>query len=130
PQTRTARPRGLSIARSRTESSRGEIGAPPPAFRRPRAVSRHPDLATILEVMPSYRDILRDVRAEIDEVDGPGAHERLGTDTLFVDVRERDEWDEGRIPGAIHIPRGNLESRIEQAVPDRAQPLVLYCSAG
>jgi molybdopterin/thiamine biosynthesis adenylyltransferase/rhodanese-related sulfurtransferase len=80
--------------------------------------------------MPSYRDILRDVRAEIDEVDGPAAHERLGTDTLFVDVRERDEWDEGRIPGAIHISRGNLESRIEQAVPDRSQPLVLYCSAG
>ena len=80
--------------------------------------------------MPSYRDILRDVRAEIDEVDGPGAHERLGTDTLFVDVRERDEWDEGRIPGAIHISRGNLESRIEQAVPDRSQPIVLYCSAG
>jgi len=80
--------------------------------------------------MPSYRDILRDVRAEIEEVDGPGARERLGTDTLFVDVRERDEWDEGRIPGAIHIPRGNLESRIEQAVPDRAQPLVLYCSVG
>jgi sulfur-carrier protein adenylyltransferase/sulfurtransferase len=80
--------------------------------------------------MPSYRDILRDVRAEVDEVDGPAAHERLGTDTLFVDVRERDEWDEGRIPGAIHISRGNLESRIEQAVPDRSQPLVLYCSAG
>jgi sulfur-carrier protein adenylyltransferase/sulfurtransferase len=80
--------------------------------------------------MPSYRDILRDVRAEIDEIDAPAANERLGGDTLFVDVRERDEWDEGRIPGAIHIPRGNLESRIEAAVPDRTQPLVLYCAVG
>src|SRR3954452_9035799 len=80
--------------------------------------------------MPTYRDILRDVRAEIDEIDGSRGQELLGGDTLFVDVRERDEWDEARIPGAIHISRGNLESRIEQAVPDRMQPLVLYCSAG
>jgi sulfur-carrier protein adenylyltransferase/sulfurtransferase len=80
--------------------------------------------------MPSYRDILRDVRAEIDEVDGKQAHDLLDGDSLFVDVRERDEWDEGRIPGAIHIPRGNLESRIETAVPDRAQPLVVYCAGG
>ncbi len=49
---------------------------------------------------------------------------------LVVDVREIDEWSEGRIPGAIHLPRGNLESRIEQAAPDRAQPILLYCAVG
>ncbi len=35
---------------------------------------------------------------------------------VFVDVREREEWDEGHIPGAVFVPRGNLESRIEGAV--------------
>src|SRR5581483_4230510 len=40
------------------------------------------------------------------------------------------EWDEGYIPGAIHIPRGSLESRIESRVPDRSTPVVLYCASG
>jgi sulfur-carrier protein adenylyltransferase/sulfurtransferase len=49
---------------------------------------------------------------------------------LLVDIRELEEWSEGRIPGAVHIPRGNLESRIEQAAPDKTQPIVVYCAAG
>jgi len=79
--------------------------------------------------MSSYRDLLQSVKAEIDEVDAAGARERLSSVAL-VDVRERDEWDEGHLPGAIHIPRGSLESRIEQAVPDRSRPVLLYCAAG
>jgi sulfur-carrier protein adenylyltransferase/sulfurtransferase len=82
--------------------------------------------------MPSYRELLQQVKAEIEEVDSSGARELLDSaePPLVVDVREPDEWIEGRIPGAIHIPRGNLESRIEQAAPDRGQPILLYCAAG
>jgi len=82
--------------------------------------------------MPSYRELLQQVKAEIEEVDSSGARELLDSaePPLVVDVREPDEWMEGRIPGAIHIPRGNLESRIEQAAPDRGQPILLYCAAG
>jgi sulfur-carrier protein adenylyltransferase/sulfurtransferase len=82
--------------------------------------------------MPNYRELLQQVKSEIDEVDVPQARELLDAPDrpLVVDVRELDEWTEGRIPGAIHIPRGNLESRIEQAAPDRAQPIFLYCAAG
>ena len=79
--------------------------------------------------MPSYRDLLQQVKAEIEEVDAAGARELLDS-ALVVDVRELDEWTEGRIPGAIHIPRGFLESRIEAAAPDHAQKIVLYCAAG
>jgi molybdopterin/thiamine biosynthesis adenylyltransferase/rhodanese-related sulfurtransferase len=79
--------------------------------------------------MPSYRDLLQQVRSEIEEVDAAGARELLDS-ALVVDVRELDEWTEGRIPGAIHIPRGFLESRIEQAAPDKSQPILLYCAAG
>src|SRR5262249_56261878 len=45
-------------------------------------------------------------------------------------VRERDGWDEGHMRGAVHIPRGHLESRIERAAPDPSRPVLLYCSAG
>jgi len=82
--------------------------------------------------MASYRDLLQQVKSEIDEVDVAAGREILdGPDRpLVVDVRELDEWTEGRIPGAVHIPRGFLESRIEQAAPDRAQPILLYCAGG
>ena len=82
--------------------------------------------------MTTYRELLQETKAEIDEIDAGGAQGRLddGDAPVLVDVRERDEWEEGHIPGAIHIPRGSLESRIESAVPDRGRSLVVYCSAG
>jgi molybdopterin/thiamine biosynthesis adenylyltransferase/rhodanese-related sulfurtransferase len=78
--------------------------------------------------MASYRELLQDVRTRVVEVDGREAQELEGA--TWVDVREQDEWDEGHIPGAIHIPRGNLESRVETAVADHTRPVVVYCSAG
>jgi molybdopterin/thiamine biosynthesis adenylyltransferase/rhodanese-related sulfurtransferase len=80
--------------------------------------------------MSNYRDLLRATKAEIEEVDARGAQELLDEGAALVDVRERDEWEQGRIPGALHVPRGYLESRIEQAVPDRSRPVLLYCAAG
>ena len=76
--------------------------------------------------MPTYRDLLQQVKAEIEEVDAAEARDLLESadPPLFLDVREEDEWNEGQIPGAIHIPRGNLESRVENAAPDHAQPIV------
>jgi sulfur-carrier protein adenylyltransferase/sulfurtransferase len=82
--------------------------------------------------MPSYRELLQEIRSEVGEVDAARARELLASDPrpLLLDVRELDEWNEGRIPGAILIPRGNLESRIERAAPDRSQPIVVYCAVG
>jgi molybdopterin/thiamine biosynthesis adenylyltransferase/rhodanese-related sulfurtransferase len=82
--------------------------------------------------MPTYRELLQQVKTEIDEVDAAGARELLDSTEppLFLDVREPDEWDEGHIPSAIHVPRGNLESRIENAAPDHARPIVVYCAGG
>jgi sulfur-carrier protein adenylyltransferase/sulfurtransferase len=81
--------------------------------------------------MPSYRELLQQARAEIDEIDARRASDFLAAEEpLVVDVRERDEWEEGHIPGAVHVPRGSLESRIERVEPDRARPIVLYCSVG
>jgi sulfur-carrier protein adenylyltransferase/sulfurtransferase len=82
--------------------------------------------------MPTYRELLQQVKSEIEEVDASGARELLDSTEppLFLDIREPDEWDEGHIPSAVHVPRGNLESRIENAVPDHGRPIVVYCAAG
>jgi adenylyltransferase/sulfurtransferase len=82
--------------------------------------------------VPGYRELLQAAKASIEEVDARGAQELLDGDggPVLVDVRERDEWEQGRIPGAVHVPRGHLESRIEGVAPDRSRPVLLYCAAG
>ena len=82
--------------------------------------------------MASYRELLSQARDEIDEISTREAHALLeaGDAPLFVDVRLREEWDEGHLPGAVHLPRNNLESRVEALVPDKERPLVVYCESG
>ena len=82
--------------------------------------------------MATYRELLAQVKSEIAEIATPDAHALLGADTLplFLDVRESGEWQEGHIPGAVHIPRGNLESRVEAMVPDKSREIVVYCAVG
>ena len=88
-----------------------------------------PGTATIVfEGMATYRELLKLVKDRTVEVDAREAQELAGA--AWIDVREQDEWDEGHIPGAAHIPRGNLESRIEGVVPDRSTPVVIYCASG
>ena len=78
--------------------------------------------------MSTYRDLLSKTRAEISEVDAARARALDGA--LWIDVREIDEWEQGHLPGAVLVPRGNLESRIERIAPDKSRPVVLYCAVG
>ncbi|MFN0155150.1 MAG: molybdopterin-synthase adenylyltransferase MoeB [Gaiella sp.] len=80
--------------------------------------------------MATYRELLEQVKGEIDEVSTSEAKPLVGGSHLFVDVREADEWQEGHVPGAVHVPRGMLESRIEALVPDKSRELVIYCAGG
>ena len=78
--------------------------------------------------MATYRELLSRVKAEIDEVGAAEARARHGS-ALFVDVRERDEWEEGIVPGAKNLSRAHFESRVEDIVPDKAAcPVVIYCA--
>src|SRR6195952_5127495 len=80
---------------------------------------------------PSGAEYIKQVKAQIDEVDPSAVSEVTGGDTVvIVDVRESDEWDAGHLPGAKHVARGFLESRIEGAAPDRSQRVILYCASG
>lgn len=79
----------------------------------------------------TYQELLAEARNEIPEVDAPAlADDLAGADApIIVDVREQSEWDEGFIPGAVHVPRGFLESRIAGvAKPD--QRIVVNCAGG
>src|SRR5215813_2591794 len=81
--------------------------------------------------MASFRDLLRDTKSRIREVDTATALADLGqAGTIVLDVREPDEYDQGALPGAIHIPRGHLESQIESRVPDHDAAVVIYCAGG
>ncbi|MBI3071255.1 MAG: molybdopterin-synthase adenylyltransferase MoeB [Deltaproteobacteria bacterium] len=85
--------------------------------------------------MPTGKDLLKAVRAEIREikvadvkrvVDAPGNGEK----PIILDVREGEEVAEGHLPGAIALPRGFLELRIESKIPDKSTPVVVYCAGG
>ncbi len=82
--------------------------------------------------MPTVQDILGKARQQVREISADDVHGRVaaGADLLIVDVRERDEYEQGYVPGATWIPRGFLELRIEDVCPDRDRPIVLYCAGG
>src|SRR5579884_1936423 len=79
---------------------------------------------------PSGAEVLRQIKSRIDEVDPAEVREQASNGAVVVDVREPEEWSAGHIPGAIHVPKSYLESRIEAAVPDRNAHVVLYCASG
>jgi sulfur-carrier protein adenylyltransferase/sulfurtransferase len=81
-------------------------------------------------VTPSGAEFIRQVKSQIDEVDPADVKPVLGNGAVIVDVRETEEVAQGKIPGAVHVPRGHLESRIEGAAPDRGQRVILYCASG
>src|SRR3954454_15094243 len=85
---------------------------------------------------PSGAEVIRQIRSQIEEVDPSEVRSVLngngnGNGVVLLDVRETEEWDDGHIPGAKHVPRGYLESRVEGAIgADRAQKVVVYCASG
>jgi molybdopterin/thiamine biosynthesis adenylyltransferase/rhodanese-related sulfurtransferase len=79
---------------------------------------------------PSGPEVIKQIRAQVDEVDPSDVRRQIGNGAVLVDVREASEFEAGHIPGAAHVPRGYLESRIEAAVPDHDAHVVLYCATG
>src|SRR2546421_9287613 len=80
--------------------------------------------------MPSGAEVLRQIKSSIEEVDPAVVREQVSNGAVVVDVREPEEWAAGHIPGARPVPKSYLESRIEGAVPDRSQHVILYCASG
>jgi sulfur-carrier protein adenylyltransferase/sulfurtransferase len=80
--------------------------------------------------MATFRDLLSAAKSEITEISTETAAEHIAEGYTILDVREPDEYQEGAIPGAIHIPRGHLESQIENRISDKRTPVVVYCAGG
>lgn len=80
--------------------------------------------------MATFRDLLAAAKAEITEVDTAGAADLIAQGAVVLDVREPDEYDQGALANAIHIPRGHLEAQIENRILDRDAKVVVYCAGG
>jgi len=80
--------------------------------------------------MATFRDLLQATKKEITEVDNSEAARRIAAGATVLDVREPDEYDQGALPDAIHIPRGHLESQVESRLLDKNAEVVIYCAGG
>ena len=77
------------------------------------------------------KNILDEARSTIKQIGIDEARTMIDKPgTVLVDVRESDEWRQGHIPQAVAIPRGFLELRIEEKVPDHKTPVILQCASG
>jgi molybdopterin/thiamine biosynthesis adenylyltransferase/rhodanese-related sulfurtransferase len=81
--------------------------------------------------MPSFRELLAATKSQIREVDTAEADElRRQPGAVVLDVREPDEYEQGAIPAAVHIPRGTLESSVESRITDKSAPVIIHCASG
>ncbi|MDQ2951863.1 MAG: molybdopterin-synthase adenylyltransferase MoeB [Chloroflexota bacterium] len=81
--------------------------------------------------MPTYRDYFAEIKKRVKEATPQQVADLLrGGDVQLADVREKDEWDAGHLPGAVHVPKSFLEQWAEERIPDKNKPTVLYCAGG
>src|SRR5713101_6546151 len=80
----------------------------------------------------TYQQIMEEARQVVPEVSPEQVKVRLdkGEHPVVLDVREKEEVRQGYVPGALSLPRGFLEMRVEEAVPDKNTPIVAYCAGG
>jgi len=79
-----------------------------------------------------FLKLVQDAKSRVKEVDYKEIKKRIdsGEKLILVDTREDLEWANGHVPGAIHLGKGVIERDIEETVPDRTAPVVLYCGGG
>jgi len=79
-----------------------------------------------------WDQLFQKVRANVPEISPEDAWKRMqdGADALVLDVREKEEVDQGHVENATWIPRGLLEMRVEKALPDKQKPILVYCAGG
>jgi sulfur-carrier protein adenylyltransferase/sulfurtransferase len=81
----------------------------------------------------NFQEIMAEARKEVPEVSAQQVNELLknnGKSPILLDVRESDEWRQGHLEGALPLPRGFLEIKVESVVPDKNAPIIAYCAGG
>lgn len=79
--------------------------------------------------MATPRDLLNAAKAEITEIEPQEVAKRLDYYTL-LDVREPEEYEQGAVPGAVHVARGQLEFSVEGQLTNKSAPIAVYCAGG
>lgn len=81
---------------------------------------------------PNFEKIVDDARTRVEETTVPVIHDRMekGEKFLLIDVREKEEWNNGHIPNAVHVGKGVIERDISQVAESMDQEIVLYCGGG
>jgi rhodanese-related sulfurtransferase len=78
-----------------------------------------------------YEKLVAEAKKNITEISPQDAAAKLNTgDAIIVDVRDKDEWNEGHIPAATHMSRGTIELDIEEKVPDPNAMIICHCGGG
>jgi rhodanese-related sulfurtransferase len=81
--------------------------------------------------LPEFTQLCNEAKKEIQEMSADDLRlQQSGDDFTLIDVRERDEQAKGTIPGAVCLPRGILEVKIDQVTADKDRKIVLYCAGG
>ena len=94
----------------------------------------HPLIRGYVRIMPEhsgFQKLVAEAKKNITEISPQDAAAKLNSDdAVVVDVRDKDEWDEGHIPGATHMSRGTIELDIEEKVPDPNAMIICHCGGG
>src|SRR5438093_13521799 len=78
-----------------------------------------------------FEKLVAEAKKNITEISPQDAASKLqSSEAVIVEVREKDEWDEQHIPGAIHLSRGTLELDVEEKVPDMTATIICHCGGG
>ena len=78
-----------------------------------------------------YEKLVADAKKHITEISPQDAAVKLSSgDAVIIDVRDKDEWDDGHIPAATHMSRGTIEFDIEEKVPDPNAMIICHCGGG
>ena len=82
--------------------------------------------------LPEFKQLVDEAKSQIEEISADEVKhmQQSGADFTLIDVRERDEYEKGSIPGAVGMPRGVLEVNIDQITTDKDRNIVLYCGGG
>ncbi|MBI2179436.1 MAG: molybdopterin-synthase adenylyltransferase MoeB [Deltaproteobacteria bacterium] len=81
----------------------------------------------------TFQELMAEARKEVPEVSAQQVNDLLrnnGKSPVILDVRESDEWRQGHLEGAISLPRGFLEIKVESTLPDKNTPIIAYCAGG
>lgn len=80
----------------------------------------------------SWKEMVQEAKKEVTLLQPNTVKEKLTKkeSVILIDVREKDEYDEGHLPDSYHIPRGILEMTMEKNLREKEREIILYCAGG